>query len=479
MNAIPEAVPTADAGERLTALVLSRVRAGAVVCLVGGSTPLAAALRTHGCDVREQPGPGWTRPEGAEPSHVVLTGDAVAHVLTGGLEVLRQEAPRAEVLFQLRNAGAARALLETWLGTAPVRAGISEQGMLRRLSDAGYRIAHREVLPCASRSTPLAEDTEQALRALLAQLSPSTQVEEGLYAVVPEAPARALEPGLLSVVLVHDPRASAATLDEALFALACQEQQPLELLLAVPEGGELSAAEASLRRYATLGTFQPRMVRAPAGDLHAEAFRQARGQYLALLDARCLVYPRHYTRLVHALQEGSAAWAVARSFRTEWASGSGAMPYVRAKVPFPLGEQLEVQHFATHPELIHALVIDRTRIGPFPLTGVGQGGGVGDLAVRLGALFVPVFLAGIASCEVRGPCLAQGVGAAPVASDPWLLRRVSAWTGAVGQAREEALLAREFRHRLVDGVNARLHAIPWVHDTLRALADRLKLDRNS
>ncbi|RKH08509.1 glycosyltransferase family 2 protein, partial [Corallococcus sp. CA047B] len=374
MNAMPEEVATSDAPERLTAFVLSRVRAGAVVCLVGEAKPLAAALRAHGCDVREQPGPAWTRPEGTEPSHVVLTGDAVSHVLTGGLEVLRQEAPRAEVLFHLRNAGSARALLETWLGTAPVRAGISEQGMLRRLSDAGYRIAHREVLPGASGSTALAADAEQALRALLAQLSVSTQVEEGLYAIVPEAPARVLEQGLLSVVLLHDPRASAAMLDEALFALACQEQQPLELLLAAPEDSDLSAAEASLERYAKLGTFQPRVVRAPAGDLYAAALRQARGQYLALLDARCLVYPRHYAHLVQALQGSSAAWAVARSFRTEWASSAGAMPYVRAKVPFPLGEQLEVQHLTLHPELVHVLVIDRTRIGPFPLTGVGQGG---------------------------------------------------------------------------------------------------------
>ncbi|MCY1030810.1 glycosyltransferase family 2 protein [Corallococcus sp. BB11-1] len=477
MSARPETVAPFDAGARWTALVLSRVRAGAVVCLVGEAKPLAVALRAHGCDVREQPGPGWTRPEGAEPSLVVLTGDAVAHVLTGGLEVLRQDAPRAELLFRLRNAGSASALLETWLGTAPVRAGISEQGMLRRLSDVGYRVAHREVQPGAPGNTGLATDTEQALRALLAQLSPSTQVEEGLYVVVPDAPARALEPGLLSVVLTHDPRASAATLDEALFALACQEQQPLELLLAAPEGSALSAAQASLERYATLGTFQPRTVRAPAGELHAEALRQARGQYVSLLDSRCLVYPRHYARLVQALQQGGAAWAVSRSFRTEWASTSGAMPYVGSKEPFPLGERLEVDQLTLHPELVHALVIDRTRIGPFPLTGAGQGAGIADLTVRLAALFVPEFLGGIASCEVRGPRRAPVDGEAPVSPEHWLLRSVSAWTGAVGQAREEALLAREFRHRLVDGVNARLHSIPWIHDTLRALADRLKPDR--
>ena len=479
MTSLPEAVAPLDAGERWTALVLSRARAGTVVCLVGGAKSLAAALRSHGCEVREQPGPGWKRPKGAEPSQVVLTGDAVAHVLGGGLEVLRQEAPRAEVLFCLRNAGAASALLETWLGTAPVRAGLSEQGMLRRLADAGYRVAHREVLPGAPRSTALAADTEQALRALLAQLSPSTQVEEGLYVAVPEAPARALEPRLLSVVITPAPRVSTAMLDEALFALACQEQQPLELLLAAPEGVELSAAEASLERYAKLGTFQPRTVRAPAGELHAEALRQARGQYLAFQDARCLVYPRHYTRLVQALREGRAAWAVARSFRTEWSPAPGAMPYVRAKVPFPLGERLEVQHFPQHPELVHALVIDRTRTGPFPLTGAGQGTGIADLTVRLAALFEPVFLGGIASCEVRGPCTEPVEDAASASSDPWLLRPVSAWVGAVDHAREDALLAREFRHRLVDGVNARLHAIPWIHDTLRALADRLKPDRGS
>ncbi|MBZ4372416.1 glycosyltransferase family A protein [Corallococcus sp. AS-1-6] len=468
MNALSEEASPSAATERWMEWVRSRARAGAVVSLVGASPALAEALRARGLSVRALPGPEWKRGKGPAPSLVVLEGDAVERVLEEGLEALRREAPGAELVFGLRNAGSARALMGALTGEAPVRAGLSEQRMLRRLAEAGYRVAHREVVPCASGGTALAEDTAQALRAVLAQVSPSTQVEEGLYVAVPDEPGRALVAGLLSVVVTVDPGARDAALDEALFALACQEQQPLELLLAAPEGVDLSAAEAALERYGRLGSFQARVVRASSGALYAEAVREARGRYLSFVDARCLVYPRHYVELVRALQTGREAWAVARAFRTEWASSEGTPPYVRAKVPFPLGERLEVEHLVQHPELVHAMVIDRGRIGPFA---VATESGLGELPARLGALFPPVFLGGIASCEVRGP---REPPAAAMAPGTWLLRPLDAWVEAVARIRDETLQAREFRHRMVDALNARVHGIPWVHSTLKTLANRLK-----
>ncbi|WP_126933995.1 glycosyltransferase family 2 protein [Corallococcus sp. AB018] len=468
MNALSEEAPPSAASARWMELVLSRAHAGVAVCLVGASPALAEALRARGGSVRELPGPEWKRGKGPAPTLVVLEGDAVERVLEEGLEALRREAPGAELVFSLRNAGSARALMGALTGEAPVRAGLSEQRMLRLLAEVGYRVAHREVVPCASGGTALAEDTAQALRALLAQLSPSTQVEEGLYVAVPDGPVRAPVAGLLSVVVTVEPGTQDAALDEALFALACQEQQPLELLLAAPEGVDLSAAEAALERYGRLGSFQARTVRAPSGALYAEAVREARGQYLAFVDARCVVYPRHFVELVRALQTGREAWALARAFRTEWASGEGTPPYVRAKVPFPLGERLEVEHLVIHPELVHAMVIDRSRIGPFP---VAMESGLGDLPARMGALFPPVFLGGIASCEVRGPREPPAVAVAP---GTWLVRPLDAWVDVVARIREETLQAREFRHRVVDMLNARVHGIPWVHGTLKALANRLK-----
>ncbi|MHA7631852.1 hypothetical protein [Corallococcus sp. M7] len=470
MNALSDAAPPSAVSARWMELVLSRAGAGAAVTLVGASPALAEALRARGGTVRELPGPEWKRGRGPVPALVVLEGDAVERVLEHGLEALRREAPGTELVFSLRNAGSARALLGALTGEAPVRAGLSEQRMLRRLAEAGYRVAHREVVPYASGGTALAEDTAQALRALLVQLSPSTQVEEGLYVAVPDGPVRAPVAGLLSVVVTVEQGTRDAALDETLFALACQEQQPLELLLAAPEGVDLSAAEAALERYGRLGSFQARTVRAPAGALYAEAVREARGQYLAFVDARCVVYPRHYVELVRALQTGREAWALARAFRTEWASGEGTPPYVRAKVPFPLGDRLEVEHLVVHPELVHAMVIDRSRIGPFP---VAMESGLADLPARMGALFPPVFLGGIASCEVRGPQEPRPVAVTP---GTWLVRPLDAWVDTVARIREETLQAREFRHRVVDALNARVHGIPWVHGTLRALANRLKPD---
>ncbi|RKH68600.1 glycosyltransferase family 2 protein [Corallococcus aberystwythensis] len=470
MNALSKEAPPSIASARWMALVLSRARAGAAVSLVGASPTLAEALRARGHSVRELPGPEWKRGKGPAPALVVLEGEAVERVLETGLEALRRAAPGAELMFGLRNAGSARALMGALTGEAPVRAGLSEQRVLRRLAEAGYRVAHRETVPCTSEGTALADDTTQALRALLAQLSPSTQVEEGLYVAVPDGPVREPVAGLLSVVVTVGAGTRDAALDEALFALAGQEQQPLELLLAAPEGVDLSVAEAALERYGRLGSFQSRIVRAPSSALTAEAVREARGQYLAFLDARCLVYPRHYVQLVQALQAGREAWAVARAFRTEWASGAGTAPYVRAKVPFPLGERLEVEHLVVHPELVHAMVIDRGRIGPFPVV---TEAGLGDLPARLGALFPPVFLGGIASCEVRGPPEPPAVAAVP---GIWLVRPLGAWVDAVARIRDETLQAREFRHRVVDALNDRIHGIPWVHTTLRALANRLKRD---
>jgi hypothetical protein len=467
-----------EAGGLLETLVLGRVGAGARVGLVGEARGLAGTLRERGCEVYEATGPDWEAPPGFSPSFVVLGAEGVARLDATALAALRRAAPEAEVLFTLRNAGAASALLETLVGTAPARPGLSETALLARLRGSGYRVSHRQVRPCAPRTTALAEDAERRLRALLAQLSPSTQVEEGAYAVVPEAQA-ALVPGLLSVVLWCGEAPSPGLLDEALFSLACQEQHPLELILAAPEGQDLSAARALLERYARLGTFTARTVHAAPGGVLAEAVRQARGQYLSFLDARCVVYPGHFARLVRALEEGPAAWAVARAFRTEWVPTAGGLPYVRAKIPFPLGERLELEHLLKDPALFLALVVDRARVGPLPLaTDDPAGGRLPDLPVRLGALFEPVFVAGIASCEVRQEAAPASVRVtSPPAAETWLLRTVAAWEERVARAREEGLSAREFRHRLVDDLNARIRAVPGVHATVRALAERLKQRR--
>lgn len=467
-----------EAGGLLETFVLGRVRAGARVGLVGEARALAAALRERGCEVYEAPGAAWDAPPGFAPSCVVLGADVAASLETSGLVALRASAPEAELLVALHNAGAASALLQTLLGTAPARPGLSEKLLLMRLREAGYRLTHRQARPCDPRTTALAHDAELALRSLLAQLVPTSLVDEGVYAAVPDvAEHPTLVPGLLSVVLWCGTPVPHALLDEALFSLACQEQHPLELLLAAPEGTDLSVARASLERYARLGTFTAREVLGAPGHVLIKAVGQARGQYLSFLDTRCVVYPGHFAQLVRALEEGSAAWAVARASRTELEPAATGLPYVRAKIPFPLGERLELEHLLKAPALFLALVVDRTRVGSFPLAPEDPvDGRLPDLPVQLGALFEPVFVAGIASCEVRQ----EGSGAPePLRppADTWLLRTVAAWEERVARTREEALNAREFRHRLVDNLNARIRAIPGVHSTLRALAERLKQRR--
>ncbi|WP_434380194.1 glycosyltransferase family A protein [Melittangium boletus] len=440
--------------------VLARVAPDSRVALMAPTPALVAALEARACSrlvLTEGPAEALAPEARASlerfaPTHVVLPAHSTWPLATW-LETLRLAAPRAEVLWGFWNAGGAAGLLATLLGQAPGRAGPSDVEVTRLLRAEGFEVRGREARPAPPGTPGLASATEDSLRALLTQLSASAEADLLLYAVAPMSGARveapALVPGLLSVVVDATRSEHPGSLDETLFSLACQDHAAVEVLLVGDTSGTPLPEGLTTTRYGTV----------------RQALAGARGQYLAFLDAGSVIYPRHYARLLDTLGQGTAAWALARAFRATCRPGlSGRPPYIEGKRPFPLGERPDTAHLLAEPELLQALVIDRTRVGPLSLEPEA-------LLPRLCGLFPPVFLAeGIATCEVRS-LLETPPAPRALAPSMRMLLPLSTLVETLAHARAEGALSRGRVHRVVDELNTRLReGLPWLHGALRSAA---------
>ncbi|OJT20110.1 hypothetical protein BO221_33520 [Archangium sp. Cb G35] len=461
----------------LHAWVLEQVGAGARVLLLARDEVLVERLKAAGCTVLELEDDSAPDRSLAErlgrlaPTHVVLSADGSPPGFEETLRTVAGSVPSATLLVGARNAASSTVLLEVLSGHAPAVSGATEASLTRCFSALGLKVLARRAVPCQPRTAPLAAGTEAALRELLSQLSPVTGADVLLYALAPsgsseEAASRAHVPGLLSVVLWAGESQTRPLLDEALFSLACQEQQPLEIVLAAPFRDE--AARELLERYQAIGGYTFELVEAEARAAFAEGLRRARGQYLAFLDAACIVYPDHYVKLVQALRDGEAAWAVSRARRTPL---EGLERFVPHKRPLPLGEHLEPAHLHREPSLLFALVVDRARLGPFPLEQAAER--ASELPLRLAALFEPLFLGGIASCEQRftGP---EKEGPAGPLPELRMLTPLNILEERVERARADGASAKGMRHRVIDELNNRFRErVPRLHGALKSLAGRL------
>jgi hypothetical protein len=478
VNTLGKALEDMKVVEPLRAFVRGRVTPESRVALFGGEGGLARELATVGCAVWAGGASELEALQRFSPTHVVLTGSS----LQEGLEYLASAVlavfPTVEVLLGFANAGAANALLATLLEGAPGRTGPSEVGFRRSLSTCGLRVVHREAHSVGPHQGTLAPETEKALRQLLSELEPGAGDDVVLYAlrrapVAAVAPAR--EAGLLSVVLWCGP-GQRSLLDEAVFSLTCQRYRPFELLLVEPQGteAEAEAAVQVLERYRHIEDFRYQHVRGPPGELMDRAIHQAQGQYLAFFEASGVVYPGHFEQLVEALRDSEAAWAVSRAFRRVARTVPGEEAYTETKVPFPLGDHLELEHLRQHPWLLHALLIDRSRIANFSLHVPDPvPGQAATLPWRLMALFEPVFLNGLATCEQREPeAVPSAVG--PEVGALGCLRPLSSLEQMVSRARSAGQSAKDLRHRALDALDARLRTgAPWLHGALRRTASRL------
>lgn len=468
---------TDGVGAHLRAFVLGRVAPSSRVGVLGKDDELVRALSSAGCSV-------WTGelPEGEAlrrfaPTHVVQTGSIPGEGLEARLRTLLELAPEAEFLLGFVNAGTASALLDTLIHGAPVHQGLSAVGFLRCLSACGLREVHREAHPEPRRSGFLASGAERALRQLLMQLAPGAGEDVLIYALAQaaaDATSANPEPDLLSIVLWNGPE-HRHLLDEAVFSIACQRYRPFEILVVEPESSATDSEDTlrTLETYRHIGDFRFQRVRGSGGGLMDEAIRRARGQYLAFFEASGLVYPGHFEKLIQALRGGEASWAVSRAFRRISRDVPGGEGYVETKIPFPLGDHLELSHFREHPWLFHTLVIDRTRIASFPLhVPDPTPGRASALPLQLATVFEPLFLNGLSTCEQRvpeaaPPILESGTETLQV------LRSLDALEQAMARGKASGQSAKDLRHRLLDELNARLRSwAPWLHRAMRATASK-------
>jgi hypothetical protein len=451
---------------RLRAFVLARVTAtrGCRVALVGSDASLSRALVDAGCEVVEGAGAG--------PTHVVLVEEPAVSTLESLLGEWATAVPGAELLFGFRNAGAGASLLATFLEGAPARPGPSEAVVRRRFAACGLHVRAREAHPVPKGRGPLPAEAERSLRDMFAQLRPDAEDDVVLYALAREGNADVMAgpvPDLLSVVVWAGPE-HRASLDEAVFSLACQDYRPLEVVVVEPSGAGSptgdSTAEACLETYRRIEDFTSQVVRVAPGEGLDAALRVARGQYLAFLDASGLVYPRHFVNLIAALKSGDAAWAMSRAYRDVLRTGD-AEAYVETKVPFPLGDILELEHLRRHPWLVNAAVIDRARLAGIPLHLSDPGTeSPAALLLRLASVFEPLFINGLPTCEQRGP---EPTAPGPALAEVRVLRSLGAWESTVGRARDAGQSAKDLRHRVLDTLNSRLKQwVPGLHGNVRA-----------
>lgn len=463
-RSLPSERPAQVAGD-LRTLVIRHAARGRRIALLGRDPELVRGLEEAGCAVLVDP----ESPEAIarfRPTGIILFDGAVqTEDPPGLLRVLTETAAEAELIVSFAHAGSAAALVAQLLGQ-PARAAVSDREARGWFAACGLEVHHRDVVVDAPRPTGLAPDTEVALRALFEQLNPDAAADRFVYVLGRGAP-RPVEPrvaGLLSVVIAHR-GAEFPLLNDCLAALAAQEYTPVELIVATASADPELAAR--LERHAPPGGERPQLCVLPsARDIPAllnGGLERARGQYIAFLEERDRVSPRHYRARIEALQAGAEAWALGPVRRT------GAPEEERPS--FELGEWIRRGWTERC-----GYTIDRDRLGSFPLTfAEGVAAEEALFFARLGALFAPRWLDGPALCERLGPHESPEQTERTLAD---LLSAMRARPIRVLGSLAERLQPLAPPHRLADDLEAELERrAPRVHAALKGLARTLRHGR--
>lgn len=429
-QSVPNEAPGQPSSPELHRAVLAEVRGGSRVAVLGEDAVLADRLRQAGCEVLEASlralgpaGEGAQAASGVRESLSTFRPELVVLSETwteaGNPEsVLRELAasvPNADLAIPFYNAASSTALVAALTGHESPR-GFTEEQLQGWLTASGLKLRQRQVLQTAQLKSVLARDTERALRNLFQQLNPTSSAHQLLYwsrraTLGDEQVSRELVPGLLSVVMRNHSLERLKFLDHAIFALSCQDYQPLEIVIVsqCQDPQVVDALTALLEKYRPLGEFSFQVVHEPAdtdirGRLVNKGIAAANGQYIAFLDDDDVIYPQHYAELIRTLKEGTQAWAVGRIRRAFFASGPNDELYCRYKDEMVRGDSFDLAQLI-HENYItcHAYVLDRTRVGNFQVSFAEEMSLHEDYTflLRLCALFRPAFPPGVPSCEYR------------------------------------------------------------------------------
>ena len=404
----------------LRSLVARRVGLERKVVLLGSDLELVRALQANGCEVRADPESLDALSAFAPDAIVAFDGFAREGDGQGNFAALVKAAPDAELVFSFANAASSASLLQALTGH-PQAPGLAEPQVREWLALAGLQIVSRDVVVGPHQSTGMAVNAEAQLRQLLEQINPDAGAERLLLVArrglaVSEAQR---EPGLLSVLVSAG--AEAAALDATLASLAAQPQRPMQVVVAA--SGPLD--ERAVKAQAERGTFALELLVAGSADFAVrtnQALLRARGQYLAFLEAGDTVEAVHFRQLLRSLEHGTSGWALARVKQPGAAAPESA---------FSLPAWLAGGAWARC-----GLLLDRARLGPFPLSfaeGIAEAEPL--FLARLAAIF-PAVTAGGAATVVRptsaplfnAVALAQAMKARPLrAIGPLVLAHEAGW----------------------------------------------------
>lgn len=407
----------------LRSLVARRVGLKRKVALLGSDPVLVRTLETNGCQVLADPDSLAAISAFVPDAIVAFDGFAREGDGAGNFASLVRAAPNAELVFSFANAASSSALLQALVGKPPPPA-LAEPDVRAWLAAAGLQIVSRDIVIGPHQPTGLAFDAEAQLRQLIEQLNPDAGAERLLLVArskaigVSEIPR---EPGLLTVIVSATD--ALAALQGTLASLGGQPQRPMQVLVAT--SGPLDEAERLARIQAERGAFAVEVISAPSADFAVrtnQALPRARGQFLAFLEAGDTVERIHFRQLLRSLEQGTSAWVVAQL----------KQPGVeRPEHTFSLPTWLEAGSTARC-----SVLLDRDRLGPFPLTfaeGVAEAEPL--FLARLAALFPAVTASGAPSVERPTPrtpfdpnALTQAMKARPLrAIGPIVLAHEAGW----------------------------------------------------
>jgi hypothetical protein len=322
------------------------------------------------------------------------------------LKQLSDKFPEAQLLIWFWNASSSNMIISQLVDRPEGRFVLAETQVKAWLSELGLSIHSREAIR-ASVLNLLAREAQEGLQALFDQLNPDSRDDLIVYKVgrarASSAETDRLIPGLLSIVLWVEQ--GSRLLDECVFAITGQNYRPLELI-AVTRETEADVLRGMLEQYSRIEPFGYQVLvveKLQRAEALNRAIELARGRYLGFLSADQVVFPEHYVRLIQKLAEGDAGWAMSGFIRAYLDDGAGGAPFIQWKRECAPRYPFDLSFFQYNRPIGCSLVIDRSRLGRFPLTFSSSEGPLQNdpLLIKLAALFRPAVVQGPPSCEQR------------------------------------------------------------------------------